>query len=183
MRENKHSYFGAIFWGLKSLLTGLGVTFKEFFTGKVTQQYPENRDTLYIPERFRGTLIMPHDEEGRNKCTACLLCQQNCPNGTLDLKIDTIIIPETGKKKKVMVNYQYNLGSCMFCHLCVNVCSTNAIAFENSFEHAVFDREKLILTLNRPDPDYIAFKDYKPESEPAAGTGEKNTNSTNTDAK
>lgn len=151
MKEKKNSYLGGILHGLGTLLTGMKVTFIEFFTKKVTEQYPENRATLVIPDRFRGTLYMPHDENGQNKCIACGLCESNCPNDTINLEIDTVTDEETGKKKKVMVKYQYNLGSCMFCQLCVNVCPTDAIEFRNSFEHAVFDRSKLVKILNKPD--------------------------------
>ena len=53
------------FWkGLLSLLKGMGVTGKYFFSRKVTEQYPENRATLKIPERFRGTLTLIYDENG-----------------------------------------------------------------------------------------------------------------------
>ena len=40
------SYIKGIFRGLGSLLTGLKVTFREFFTKKITECYPENRATL-----------------------------------------------------------------------------------------------------------------------------------------
>ena len=50
--------------GVKSLLTGLGVTMKEYFIPKVTEQYPENRKTtLHVSERHRGRLVMPNDAE------------------------------------------------------------------------------------------------------------------------
>ena len=55
---------------------------------------------------------------------------------------------EEGKKKKVLVKYEYNLESCMFCELCVNACPHGAIKFSNDFENAVFEKEKLLLTLN-----------------------------------
>ena len=57
---------------------------------------------------------------------------------------------EDGKKKKILVKYEYDLGSCMFCQLCVNACPHDAITFDQDFEHAVFDRTKLVMTLNRP---------------------------------
>ena len=57
---------------------------------------------------------------------------------------------EDGKKKKILVKYEYDLGSCMFCQLCVNACPHDAITFDQEFEHAVFDRSKLVLTLNHP---------------------------------
>ncbi|MDR0393670.1 MAG: 4Fe-4S binding protein [Tannerella sp.] len=149
--EEKSSYFGGIFQGLVTLLTGLKVTFVEYFTKKVTEEYPANRDTLVMADRFRGTLYMPLDENGQNKCIACGLCMLNCPNDTLHLEIDTVTDEETGKKKKVLRKYQYDLGSCMFCRLCVNVCPADAIAFDTKFEHAVFNKEKLVKILNGTD--------------------------------
>ena len=151
MEEKKYGYIGGIFHGMGTLLTGLKVTVVEFFTKKVTEEYPDNRDTLVISDRFRGTLKMPHDANGQNKCIACGLCEMNCPNDTLNLTIDTVTDEETGKKKKVMVKYQYDLGSCMFCQLCVNVCPTDAIVFDTKFEHAVYNKEKLVKILNKPE--------------------------------
>jgi NADH-quinone oxidoreductase subunit I len=50
-------YFADIFTGVKSLLTGMTVTGKYFFSpGQiVTQQYPENRKTLKMYDRFKGS--------------------------------------------------------------------------------------------------------------------------------
>ena len=143
------TYIGAVWCTVKSLSTGLKVTLKEFFTRKVTEQYPENRKTQHISERHRARLVMPHDADGNNKCIACGLCQQACPNGTISIKTAMVTDEETGKSKKVLVEYSYDLGACMFCQLCVNVCPKNAIEFSNEFENAVFDRKKLVLKLNR----------------------------------
>lgn len=143
------NYFKGLFGGIGSLLTGMKVTGREFFTKKVTEQYPENRATLKMFDRFCGELTMPHDAEGKNKCIACGLCQSACPNNTIRLTIATRPDPETGKPKRYMALYQYDLGSCMFCHLCVNVCPTGAIEFSNDFEHAVFERDKLVKILTK----------------------------------
>ena len=135
--------------GVKSLLTGMGTSMKVFCQKKITEQYPENRHTtLHIPERHRALLTLPADEEGNHKCIACGLCQMNCPNGTIKLTTE-MRETEEGKKKKVLVKYEYNLGSCMFCMLCVNVCPHDAIKFTNDFENAVFEKDKLVLTLNK----------------------------------
>lgn len=66
MKEEKHSYIKGLLHGIGTLLTGMKVTGREFFTPKVTEQYPENRATLKISPRFRGRLIMPVDENGNN---------------------------------------------------------------------------------------------------------------------
>ena len=60
------------------------------------------------------------------------------------------ITTDDGKKKRILARYEYNLGSCMFCQLCVNACPHHAITFDQQFEHAVFDRSKLVMTLNHP---------------------------------
>ena len=135
--------------GVRSLCIGLKTTMREFFTKKVTEQYPENRKELKMFDRFRGTLTMPHNENNEHHCIACGLCQMACPNGTIKVTSETITT-EDGKKKKILAKYEYNLGSCIFCQLCVNACPHNAITFDQNFEHAVFDRSKLILTLNHP---------------------------------
>ena len=145
----KDTYIGNILTTIGSLATGLRVTLREFFTKKVTECYPENRKTLRIAERHRAQLRMPHDEEGNNKCIACGLCQQACPNGTIAITTKSVTDEETGKSRKVLVEYSYDLGSCMFCQLCVNACPKGAIEFSNEFENAVFDRSKLIIKLNR----------------------------------
>lgn len=147
--EFKNTYIGSITYGLKSLLTGLKVTMTEFFTRKVTEQYPENRKTQKISERHRAMLYMPLDENGNNKCIACGLCANSCPNGTITIKTRMVTDEETGKSKKVLEEYTYDLGCCMYCQLCVNVCPKDAIAFNNSFENAVFDRSKLVIKLNK----------------------------------
>lgn len=147
--EQELTYLGKVAGTIKSLATGLSVTMKEFFTCKVTEQYPENRKTQKISQRHRATLYMPLDENGNNKCIACGLCQSNCPNGTISIKTKSVVDETTGKSKKVLEEYTYDLGSCMYCQICVNVCPKEAIAFNNSFENAVFNRNKLFIKLNK----------------------------------
>ncbi len=149
-------YFKSLGTGVASLVKGMAVTGKEFVTPKITERYPENRDTVKIPGRFRAVLTLVYDEEGNHKCIACGTCERNCPNGTIHL--DTKMV-ETwdGKKKKKLDKYVYDLGSCTFCDLCVTSCPTEALAFSNDFEQAVFTREKLVKQLNylpeKPEPE------------------------------
>lgn len=140
-------YFSGLFGGIKSLLIGMSVTMKELFTKKVTQQYPENRKTLVIPPRVRGNLVMPHDENNEHACTACGICEMNCPNGTITVGSE-VVTNEEGKKKKVLTTYTYRLGQCTFCNLCVLTCPSNAIVFTNEFESSVFNRAVLVEKLN-----------------------------------
>jgi len=143
------NYIITIFKAIYSLLSGMMVTIKEFFTKKVTEQYPENRATLKVAERFRGELVMPHDENNEHACTACGICQMNCPNGTIKVVSKMVEMEEGAKPKKVLDKYYYDLGKCTFCNLCVISCPSKAIKFQNTFENSVFTREKLNETLNK----------------------------------
>lgn len=155
-------YFSGLFGGIKSLLTGMRITWGELWTKKITEQYPENRATLVIPDRFRGELTMPHDENNEHACTACGICQMNCPNGTIQV-ISRSIETEDGKKKKVLDKYIYDLGLCTFCNLCVITCPSDAIKFANTFENSLFTRSKLIEQLNR---DGSKLREKKKEPKP-----------------
>ena len=131
----KNTYFGGLFSGLGSLLTGMKVTLREFFTRKTTECYPENRATLKMYDRFRGTLELIHNGQNEHKCIACGICEINCPNGTIQIQSE-FVTDENGKKRKILKVYQYDLGSCIFCQLCVVCCPQ------------VFTREKLVKQLN-----------------------------------
>jgi NADH-quinone oxidoreductase subunit I len=144
-------YFKEIFLGLWSLMKGMRVTGKYFFSpGKiVTQKYPNNRKDLVMFERFKGEVVMPHNERNEHKCTGCGICEINCPNGTIEI-ISKTVVTDDSKKKKAIDKHIYRLGMCTFCGLCVKTCPSNALAFSQEFEHAVFNRKLLIKTLNKP---------------------------------
>jgi NADH-quinone oxidoreductase subunit I len=145
------TYFKEIIQGIWSLLKGLKVTGSYFVRPKtiVTQKYPNNRKELVMFERFKGEVVMPHNEKNEHKCTGCGICEINCPNGTIEV-ISQTILTEDGKKKRAIDKHIYRLGMCTFCALCVKTCPSNALAFSQQFEHAVFNRALLIKVLNKP---------------------------------
>ena len=145
------NYLKEIFFGVKSLLVGMKVTGSYFFRPStiVTEKYPNNRKDLVMFDRFKGEVIMPHNEKNEHKCTGCGICEINCPNGTIEV-ISKTIVTEDGKKKRAIDKHIYRLGMCTFCALCVKTCPSNALAFSQKFEHAVFNRAHLIKTLNKP---------------------------------
>lgn len=153
-------YFSSLGSGIASLLKGMQVTGKEFVTPKITEKYPEDREKVHVPDRFRAILQLKYDADGYHKCIACGICQRNCPNGTISLS--TKMVPTfDGKQKRKLDKYMYDLGSCTFCQLCVTSCPQDALEFSNDFEQAVFTRSKLVKQLN-----------YLPEKEEPAPTPE-----------
>lgn len=149
--ENKDkSYFRGIADGIKTLATGMKITMKEYLAPKSTEQYPENRKTtLHVSARHRGRLVFNRNEDGSYKCVACTMCEKACPNGTIKIISEMVEDPETGRKKRRLLDYQYDLGDCMFCELCVNACNFGAIKFVNDFENSVFERDQLVLHLDK----------------------------------
>ena len=146
------NYLKEIIFGIISLLKGLKVTGSYFFrpSAIVTQKYPENRKDLIMLARFKGEVVMSHNDNNEHKCTGCGICELNCPNGTIEI-ITKTITAEDGKRRKAIDKHIYRLGMCTFCALCVKSCPSNALAFSQKFEHAVFNRALLIKVLNKPD--------------------------------
>lgn len=147
------SYFSDIYQAVKTLLTGMSVTGKYFLhsrKGAITQQYPDNRATLKMFDRFRGEVVMPHDENNMHRCTGCQKCELACPNGSIEIIWDRQIDPDSGKKKKMIDKHIYHLGMCTMCGLCIEACPTDAIKWAQNFENSVYDRTYLTRVLNKP---------------------------------
>jgi NADH-quinone oxidoreductase subunit I len=144
-------YFADIFSGVRSLWAGMRVTGKYFLSpGEiVTEQYPENRATLKMEERFKGEVIMTHDENNQHNCNGCGICELNCPNGAIEI-IAKKEPNEEGKLIRAIDKHIYHLSMCTFCELCIKSCPSNALEWGQDFEHAVFDRSKLTKVLNQP---------------------------------
>lgn len=146
------NYIKDVFGALKSLAVGLKRTGYYFTHHKeiITEQYPDNRDTLVMADRFKGEVVMPHNENNEHKCTGCTACELACPNATIKVITKFDITPE-GKKKKAIDKLVYHLELCTMCNLCVLACPSDAIVMAQTFEHSVYDRSELTKVLNNPD--------------------------------
>lgn len=144
-------YISDVFGAVGSLLKGMRTTGRYFVSPKeiITEQYPDNRATLKLAERFRGEVVMTHDEQNEHACTGCTACELACPNGTIKIITKFDIAPD-GKKKKALDTFIYHLELCTMCNLCIEACPTDAIKMAQNFEHSVYDRSKLTKKLNKP---------------------------------
>lgn len=144
-------YIKEVLGGVKSLLVGMRRTGYYFTHHKeiITEQYPDNRDTLVLSERFKGEVIMPHNENNEHRCTGCTACELACPNGTIKV-ITKFEVNAEGKKKKAIDKLVYHLELCTMCNLCIVACPSDAIKMDQTFEHSVFDRAELTKILNNP---------------------------------
>ena len=62
---------------LPSIFGGLVVTLRHMFRRKDTMQYPEQKREF--GSRYRGVPALVKDQDGREKCVACYMCQWVCP--------------------------------------------------------------------------------------------------------
>ena len=136
----------AVLDGIISLFKGMKVTFYYFShpSTVVTQQYPENRKTLRMADRYRAQLAFVRDENNYHKCIACHICETACPNGSI--RVVDRKGPITGKNE--IDYYVWRFDSCTFCNMCVIVCPTAALEMRTGFESAVYDQRLLIYNLN-----------------------------------
>ncbi len=129
--------------GAISLLVGMGVTIKAFFSPVATVQYP--RETIDISSRFRGHTKLVGDEENpeKTKCIVCGMCERNCPSHSITVAGEK----KEGDKKKTLTSYTLNFTTCSHCGLCVETCPTDALAFSADYNPAGYTREEFCYDL------------------------------------
>lgn len=124
---------------IPEILRGLRLTFSHIFRPKVTMEYPEVRWEL--PANFRGAPALVNDQDGREKCVACFLCQEVCPPQAI-----TIIGGELpgSKVEKYPLAFEIDMLRCIYCGFCEDVCPEEAIFLTKHFELAGYSREEMI---------------------------------------
>jgi NADH-quinone oxidoreductase subunit I len=157
------------FSGFLSLLTGLRITIKEFFSPVITTQYPHQ--TLPIPKRFRGHIELKWNEEtGKPNCTSCNICAKACPSDCIVLDG----IKPAGEKTKTVTSYHLNYTLCSLCSLCVEACPFDAIQHSNRYNLASVPNHWNDMDLVQRYKDQVTrvgktpYDPYAPAATPAA---------------
>ncbi|HNQ63392.1 MAG TPA: 4Fe-4S dicluster domain-containing protein [Syntrophorhabdaceae bacterium] len=124
--------------GFVSLIVGMGVTIKAFFSPVVTVQYP--RKTINITPRFRGhtKLVADSERPERTKCIVCGMCERNCPSKSIK-KITGEKLE--GEKKKTATQYILDFTTCSQCGICVETCPVDALEFSADYNPVGYKRE------------------------------------------
>lgn len=138
-------------WGLylPSIFSGLLVTFQHIFRRKDTMQYPEQKRVF--GERYRGVPALVKDQDGREKCVACFLCQWVCPPRAITIEAAEYHPDHANKQiEKYPARFDINMLRCIYCGLCEEVCPEEAIFMSKTYvvvghsrDLMVFDKHKL----------------------------------------
>jgi NADH-quinone oxidoreductase subunit I len=150
--------------GVKGLLSGMWMTIRYMvrFDQVITQQYPENRDRLVLPNRYKGQVELVKDPAtGLYKCHGCGVCVKACPNNSIFVERDR----DPVTKKPRLQKYVYHFERCTLCGLCVDSCKFEALQMGQRFETAVYDPQELTLLLNDQVPPVNL-----PQGSPGAST-------------
>jgi NADH-quinone oxidoreductase subunit I len=154
--------------GLKGLVSGLGLTLGYFLKPSkvITQQYPENRETLKLPKRSRSRVELVRDPQtGNFTCMGCGVCVKACPNGSLEVTRGK----DPVTKKPVMEKFVYHFERCTLCGLCVDSCHSESLMMGRGFENAVYDSSQLTMLLSEGTPNLAGRAGAKEEAKrPAA---------------
>jgi NADH-quinone oxidoreductase subunit I len=125
------------------LIKGLATTLRHVFSKPVTLQYPEERRPVY--PRFRGHPELVINEDGTRRCVACTLCMVVCPSNAIKK-----IVPDEGPEhEKYPTQFVIDLTRCIFCGFCQEACPKGAIKLNNLYELAQYQKEVLILDIDR----------------------------------
>ncbi len=135
---------------LPALIGGFVVTFRHFLNTifgskakKVTMQYPEERWT--VPPGYRGAPTLVQDQNGREKCVGCQLCEFVCPPRAITIQPGEIP-PDapTAKVEKFSQTFEINMLRCIYCGLCEEVCPEQAIFLRRDYSFTGTSRQDLI---------------------------------------
>jgi NADH-quinone oxidoreductase subunit I len=100
----------------------------------VTMQFPEQRWDEHLPEYYRGAPALVTDEQGRERCVSCQLCEFICPPKAI--KITPSEIPSTdpwAKVEKRPKEFEIDMIRCIYCGMCEEVCPEQAIFLRKDY--------------------------------------------------
>ncbi|HJL81926.1 MAG TPA: NADH-quinone oxidoreductase subunit NuoI [Gammaproteobacteria bacterium] len=124
---------------LTDIVKGLVITLKNFFTTKITVQYPEVKTPL--SPRFRGKLALMRYDNGEERCIACKLCSAVCPAQAI-----TIESEEQTDGTRRTTKFEIDAFKCIYCGFCEQACPVDSIIETDIFEYHMTENEQRIQT-------------------------------------
>ena len=132
-------------WSLPGLglIKGLAVTGQNMVQSfykkdrMTTVQYPEERAPISPNFRNFPFLVYDNDPKSGLRCTACSICEKECPPQCIYIVLDR---DENGKSLKRPKVFDIDLSVCMNCGICSEVCPFDSIYMDGEYELSTDDR-------------------------------------------
>jgi len=161
---------------LPAIAQGLAQTFRQMFKPAITLQYPEQRPV--IADDYRGAPGLVKDQDGREKCVSCQLCEYICPPKAI------VIVPgeapaggpfDYSNIEKAPREFYIDMLRCIYCGYCEEICPEQAIFMTREYELNAATRQELVhdkarlyqIGGTRQDP--IQKWKHKDDGRPGAG--------------
>jgi NADH-quinone oxidoreductase subunit I len=153
-------YFGALIKGFFLTMTHAVKTLAGKSAGAeglassglgVTMQFPEQRWDDHMPEYYRGAPALVVDDQGRERCVSCQLCEFICPPKAIKIKPAEIASDDRwAKVEKRPLEFDIDMIRCIYCGMCEEVCPEQAIYLRKDYlitglkrAEMVHDKKKL----------------------------------------
>jgi NADH-quinone oxidoreductase subunit I len=127
---------------LAEIVSGMMLTLKQFFSRKVTLNYPYEKTPLSA--RFKGEHALRRYPNGEERCIACKLCEAVCPAQAITIEAEP---REDGSRRTT--RYDIDMTKCIYCGLCEEACPVDAIVEGPNAEFATETREELMYDKDR----------------------------------
>jgi NADH-quinone oxidoreductase subunit I len=127
---------------LAELASGMWLTLKQFFSRKVTLNYPYEKTPL--SPRFKGEHALRRYPNGEERCIACKLCEAVCPAQAITIEAEP---REDGSRRTT--RYDIDMTKCIYCGMCEEACPVDAIVEGPNMEFATETREELMYDKDR----------------------------------
>jgi NADH-quinone oxidoreductase subunit I len=138
---------------LPSIASGLARTFKQMFKPEITLQYPEQRPV--IADDYRGAPGLVKDEDGREKCVSCQLCEYICPPKAIVIQPGEALLAadpssyDYSEIEKAPQEFFIDMLRCIYCGYCEEICPEEAIFMTGEYELNAATRQELVFGKER----------------------------------
>jgi formate hydrogenlyase subunit 6/NADH:ubiquinone oxidoreductase subunit I len=156
MKANKN-YWGNIISVVRSLGSGLRITFNHMLKARISKKPLSIQDDTYFNQAHGiATIQYPHEtlpvpDTGRyqlhneiDDCIVCDKCVKVCPVDCITIEpiraTEEIGRTSDGTPKRIYAaKFDIDMGKCCFCGLCTTVCPTECLTMTKTYDFSTFD--------------------------------------------
>jgi len=111
----------------------------------VTMQYPEKKWDDHLPDYYRGVPALVTDEQGRERCVSCQLCEFICPPKAIAITPGELTSKDPwAKVEKAPREFDIDMIRCIYCGMCEEVCPEQAIYLRKDYAMTGTSREEMV---------------------------------------